>query len=125
MRSFQDKKRWRRVMESKPVLVFLFLVILVFAWSVLGLVGKMSETQKNKNEVKAKITELQKNKDKLSANISKLQTDEGIEESIREKFGWVKEGEGVIVVVDSTASEDLDKTEDDGGFFSFFKNLFK
>ncbi|MBP6883868.1 MAG: septum formation initiator family protein [Candidatus Pacebacteria bacterium] len=125
MRSFQDKKKWRKVMESKPVLGFLSIVILVFSWSVVGLIGKMQETSKNKQAVQARMLELTKNKEKLTADISKLQTDEGMEESIREKFGWVKEGEGVIVVVDDKSAQEPQKEEDSGGIFSFFKNLFK
>ncbi len=112
-------------MESKPVLGFLSIVILVFSWSVVGLIGKMQETSKNKQAVQARMLELTKNKEKLTADISKLQTDEGMEESIREKFGWVKEGEGVIVVVDDKSAQEPQKEEDSGGIFSFFKNLFK
>lgn len=112
-------------MESKPVLVLLGVVVLVFAWSVLGLVGKMAETAKNKKAVEAKIVELTQNKEKLTADISKLETDQGKEDSIREKFGWVKQGEGVIVVVDDKSFEEPESEEGSGGIFSFFKNLFK
>lgn len=112
-------------MQSKPVLVFLGIIILVFAWSVLGLVGKMQETIKNKKIADDKIQELQKEKEKLLSDINELKTDKGVEKSIREKFGLAKEGEGMVVVVDDknppVAGEDAGKK----GFFSFLKNLFR
>jgi cell division protein FtsB len=74
--------------------------------------------------VENKVIELQKQKEKLSLDIEKLKTDEGVEESIRTKFGLAKEGEGEIVIVeDKNPSPPVEKS--DGGFFSFLKNLFK
>lgn len=125
MRNFQDKNKWRRFRESKPILVGLGVILLVFAWSVLGLMGKMQETLKNKNSAEEKISELEVKRKKLSNNINKLETDEGKEESIREKFGWVKEGEGVIVIVDEKATANVNDADQSSGFFSWIKNLFK
>lgn len=125
MKNFQEKRRWRNIMESRPVLVFLCFVVFVFAYSVFGLLGKMRETVKNKQTAENKILELQETKERLLANIGKLETEKGKEESIREKFGWVKEGEGIIVVVEEKNLEDEDRKSKSGGFFSFFKNLFK
>ena len=125
MRNFQDKKRWRGALLSKPVLVLLGIMVLIFAWSVIGLLDKMGETIKNKKIAEEKVAELQKNKEKLSLDISKLETDEGKEDSIREKFGWVKEGEGIIVVMDDKTSQQANTATQPSGFFSWLKNLFK
>ena len=47
-----------------------------------------------------------------------------MEESIREKFGLAKEGEGLIVILgDVKEPKVINKPE--GGFFSFFQNWFK
>ena len=85
-------------MESIPVLTVLSLVLLFFIWGTISFFGKMEETKRNKQIAEEKITELQKEKEKLSADISKLQTDQGVEASIRDKFGLAKDGEGLIVV---------------------------
>ena len=89
--------------------------------------GKMTITGENKKIAENKIKELEQEKEKLSSDIAKLKTDAGIEESIREKFGLAKEGEGVIVIV-----EDKNKTEVSDikppGFLSslfFWRNWFK
>jgi len=124
MKNFQEKRRLRVILESRPALVFLFVVIVVFAWSVFGFVGKAEEASKNKKIAEDKIMELQKDKDRLSSDIQRLQTDKGKEEAVREKFGLVKEGEGIIVVVPDK-NQPEDSAPEQKGFFSFFKNLLK
>ena len=125
MKNFQQKRRRRHILESKPVLFILCIVILFFAWSVFGLIGKMQETIKNKEISKAKINELQAEKEKLISDIDKLKTDKGVEESIREKFGLAKEGEGVVVVVEDKDLPEVQEENKSTGFFSFIKNWFK
>lgn len=125
MRSFQRDRRWKNIAYSKPILILLGIVVLFFISSVLGFLGKMQETSRNKEIAKNKVAELQAQKAQLSASIAKLQTEEGIEENIREKFGLAKEGEGLIVVVDDKDDGAAEKNEESGGFFNFLKNLFK
>lgn len=111
-------------MQSKPVLVLLGGLILVFAWSVLGFWNTMRETEKNKQIVENKVVELKVQKEKLLADINSLETEEGKEKFFRENFGLAKEGENVIIVVeDKNLPKEPDK--DSSGFWSFFKNLFK
>ncbi|OGI95703.1 hypothetical protein A2917_00055 [Candidatus Nomurabacteria bacterium RIFCSPLOWO2_01_FULL_42_17] len=127
MKSFQRKRGWRNILQSRPVLVFLGIVVSIFAWAVFGFMGKMQMTIKNRALAENKVAQLSKEKEKLSSDIAKLSTDSGVEESIREKFGLAKEGEGVIVVVEDKNQVEV-REEDSGGFFSFlffWKNWFK
>ncbi len=125
MRNFQQKNKWRTILESKIVLIFLTIGLLLFAYSIFGFMGKMIDTVKNKKIAEEKIIEMQKNKTKLSADIEKLKTIEGQEESIREKFGLAKDGEGLIMVVeDKTKMEDINNINS-AGIFSIFKSWFK
>jgi len=125
MRNFQEKRRFKQVMQSKPVLALLGIMILVFAWSVFGLIGKMRETIKNKEVAEEKIQELQKEKEQLTNNINQLKTNQGIEENIREKYGLAKDGESMIVVVDDKNSPATDTENKPVGFFSKIVNWFK
>jgi cell division protein FtsB len=125
MRNLEQKNMWRKVMQSKPVLIFLGILILVFAWSVFGFWNKMQETSRNKRIVEDKIAELKQQKEKLSSDIDSLNTEEGKERFFRENFGLVKEGEDVTVVVEDNNSLKDNKSDNSSGFFSFFTNLFK
>ncbi len=125
MKNFQKGGKWKHIMQSKLFLMFLGVVILVFIYSMFGLVGKMEETSRNRKIAEDKITELEKSKEKLNSDISKLKTEQGVEENIREKFGLAKEGENMILVVDDKNSAQTGKTENSGGFFSWLKSLFQ
>lgn len=124
MRNFQEKKGLKRFLQSKPVLMLLFVLVIVFTWNVISLVGKLQETIKNKKIQEEEIYNLQKRREKLSNDIEKINTEKGKEEIIRENFGLVKEGEEVIVIIEdknniSNLSENKNK-----GFWFFLKGLF-
>jgi len=111
-------------MHSKPVLAFLGILLLVFAWSVLGLLRKMILTVENKKIAESKLIQLEQEKVQLSSDIDKLSTEKGKEETIREKFPVAKEGEGVVIIVDDKSTTEA-PPKPSGGFFSFFTNWFK
>lgn len=127
MKSFQQKRFWRSVMYSKPMLVVLGVLVLIFAWSVIGLMLKMMTTRENRQIAENRLAELSAQREGLSREIAKLETESGKEESIRERFPVAKEGESVIVIIDA---KDEGPVEDKpkGGFLSalfFWKNWFK
>lgn len=124
MRNFQQKRGWKNIIESKPVLILFGILILFFAWNVFGFWSKMKETEKNKKIVEDKVTELTQQKDKFLSDINSLNTDQGKEKLFRENFGLAKEGEGVIVVVEDK-NLPLVVKPDSSGFWGFIKNLFK
>ncbi len=124
MVNFQRQRNGAQILQSKPVLIFFGIVILVFAWSVFGFWNKMQDTAQNKKIVEEKIAELQQQKVKLTADINNLNTDAGKEKIFRENYGLAKPGEDLIVVVEDKNSADASKNSS-SGFFSFLKNLFK
>lgn len=121
----QEKSGWRRAMESRPVLILLAILVVVFAVSLVGFTRKMRETAKNKEIAEQKVADLEEEKNQLSDQTAKLQTDEGVEESIRDKFGLVRPGEGVIVITDPPDAAPDAGAQKPGGFFSFIKKWFK
>src|SRR3989344_5632296 len=121
MRNFQRKRRFENIMRSKPVLALLIILAFFFAWGMIDFMDKMVITAENRKIAENKVRELEEDKEKLSANIAKLKTESGIEETIREKFGLVKPGEDVIIIVED---KNLPVVNDipPSGFFSFIKN---
>jgi cell division protein FtsB len=125
MKNYQKDRRLRNIMQSKPVLIILGIIILVFAWNILGFWNKMQETAKNKKVLEDKIAELQQRKNDISSEINSLKTDEGKEKVFRENMGLAKDGEGMIVITEDKTESESPKNASSAGFFSFFKNLFK
>ena len=124
MRNFKKQTGFHRILNSRPVLGLFFLFLIFFAWGVFRFFGKMNITLENKRNAENKLMDLQKQKDKLSASISDLKTENGVEENIREKFGLVKEGENVIIVVDDKNKIPTPETKT-STFFSSIRNWFK
>lgn len=125
MKNFQEKKRFKHIMQSWPVLIFLGILLLFFAMGVFDFMIKMRETSKNLKIVKVKVLEFQQTKKKLSKDIENLKTEKGLEENIREKFGLAKEGEDLIIVIDSKENLELDDKTKQNWLILFFNNWFK
>ncbi|MCE9585075.1 septum formation initiator family protein [Candidatus Nomurabacteria bacterium] len=124
MKNFQGKNKWENIMHSKPVLVLFGVFLIFFIWNIIHFVLKTQETIKNRKFAQDKIVELKKEKDRLTSDIQKLQTSEGKESAIREKFGWIKQGENLVIVVDDQ-NPGTEKNLKNKGFLSFIKNWFK
>ncbi len=114
----------KNILESKPVLVLLGIIILIFAWTVVRFGFKMAETGRNKELVAEKTTALLAQKENLTADIAKLKTDRGKEEFVRENFGLAKVGEEVIVIVEDNTPAPPHQSRF-SGFFSFLANWLK
>ena len=125
MRNFQEKRTFRHILQSRPFLVLLSVILLIFAWKIFGLWGRMQETAQNRKLLEDKITALKQQKEKLSLDINTLKTDKGVEENIRDKFGLVKAGEGMIVIVNEKSPLEANINNESGGFWGFLKNLFR
>jgi len=125
MRNYHKKRGWKNILHSKPVLAVLSVITLVFVIEVIGFMGKMQVTIENRKIVENKVEQLKVEKERLSSDIAKLKTQSGIEDSIREKFGLAKEGENIIIIIMDDKNAPNTEETPPGGFFSFFRNLFK
>lgn len=106
-------------------MVLLFLLLVFFAWTVIGFMGKLESTAENRRLAQEKVNELKKQKEDLSSEITRLGTQSGVEADIREKFGLAKPGEGVIVIVDDKSASSAEAMPKQSGFWDFLSNLFK
>ncbi len=124
MAQFKKKNKYS-FWHSPIILIFLVFILVLFSYNMVGLIQKERETNKNKISELNKIDELKKRKSTLSEDISKLNTEEGIEESVRDKFQVVKPGEKMVVIVDENANQSTSSEEStDHSFWGYIKRLF-
>ena len=124
MANFNKKKRYS-FWHSPIALTAFFCIVVLFAYNMIGLIGKERETDKNKVGEQNKLDELNKRKETLSGDIKKLNTQEGVEESLRDKFQVVKPGEKMVVIVDEENNEATENTvKMDHSFWGYVKRLF-
>jgi competence protein ComGC len=124
MKNFQEKKNKKKILYSKPVLIILSILLLLFIYNVLKLANKASETKRNREIAEERIKELELQKSNLESNIQKLSTEEGVEQNIRERFGLGKDGEAMIVIVEDESKNTDNNDNEKKGFWSFLKKLF-
>jgi cell division protein FtsB len=109
MLEFQEKRKLKRFLYSKIALVVLIIFIILFLNEVIQVYKKQDTTVDNLSKTAASLESLKNREKILSTEIARLKTVSGKEEEIREKYGLVKPGEEVIVVVDRNS--DSDSTE--------------
>lgn len=121
MKNLKEQNKISKILISWPFIIILFVIVVIFIINLFSFSRKMQESIKNKEIVEQRIIEINKNKEKLQNNIKKLQSENGIEENIRENFGLIKEGEGVVVIVDNK-NEVVPKEE--STFWTKIRDLF-
>jgi cell division protein FtsB len=82
-------------------------------------------TKENLTKTANSLKGLQVREKMLSSGINKLETDNGIEQEIREKYGLVKPGEEVIIVVDKGDSTSSLPISSRTGFWQKVKDWLK
>lgn len=125
MSDFQNKKMFKKFFVSKPVIIILFVLLVFFAYSVSGLIKKYKQTAQNKNNVQNEKEELLKRQIELQNELDSLNTVRGQEESIRERFSVVKDGEGLINIVDAPDSQSTSVITKPKGIWGWIVGIFK
>ena len=127
MADFNRKKR-NNLWNSPLVLLVLFVILVVFAYDMVGLVEKAKDTSKKKDLILSQIEDLRSRQDSLNKDINKLNTSEGVEEIIRDKYQVVKEGEKMVVITDPEGVDNQEQQEvkpTDHSFLGWIKRTFK
>lgn len=120
MKDWEEKRKLKSVLYSKPVLAFLVLLLVLALKGTWNLYQKSEEAAANREMVLAQIAELQKREDFLKQGLDRLSTKEGVEAQIRQKFDVKKEGEEVaVIIVPERESDDVVK----GRVASFFGRI--
>jgi cell division protein FtsB len=101
MISYQEKNRWRRVVYSKTILVILLILLVWLGNSTYGIYTKQQKSQNNLARTQEELKDLEKRQQDLQAKIQRLNQATGVDEEIINKFRMVKEGEKMIVLVDT------------------------
>ncbi len=125
MSEFNTKNK-RSFWHSPIVLLVIFCIIIGFSFNIFKLLEKERETSKKKEQILSQIEDLREREDLLKKDIAKLNTEIGIEETIRDKYQVVKEGEKMVVIVDRNeqVQNDLSLEKENHNFWSWIKKTF-
>jgi len=98
MREFERRRKAKKAVYSRYVLA-LFVVILVFvARGAYGAYGKYERARELRDVSLQKFSDLEKRKAFLESEINKFALSDGRDREIRERFGFVKADEKLIIL---------------------------
>ncbi len=132
MFDFHEKRKIRTFLYSKVVIGALFLGAVFLSFSVYDRYIVAEEMQAKLEDKRAQLEELQNRAELLESKVEYFKNDRGIEEELRNRFDVAKEGEQVIVLIDSKESgtheaqgelrveTPLQHTEEESFFSRFF-----
>jgi cell division protein FtsB len=108
---FQEKKMVRKLLYSKFTVVVLVAAFFFLGNAAMSVYVKYKKT-KNVHDVSTReFRELEARKNALQEEVTLLKTEEGVEQKIREEYGFAKEGEGVVIIIENKNKEG-DSVED-------------
>ncbi len=112
-----DKRALKKLFFGKLGIIFLLILFILFAKGTWGVYTKASFAQKNKERAVQELETLYKREMLLKEELAQLNTKRGLEEEIRQKFDVGREGERLIVLVDTPSREEVVELSDAGIWF--------
>ncbi|MBU3668396.1 MAG: hypothetical protein FGM57_00335 [Candidatus Taylorbacteria bacterium] len=100
MREFQEKNTVKKRMYSKSTLFILLFLLVIVSRGAYGVYIKEKDSRAEMERILKQKEELQKRLSNIENHNEMLRTPAGVEHEIRHKFDVVKDGEGVVVIVD-------------------------
>ena len=106
MVDFRKKRFLENIFYSKITIGTLSVLLLFALSAVFGVYEKFGDAKQNKDIVKEEYNKLEEQVNILDIEVAFLKTERGVEKTIREEFGFAKEGERAIVIVGEEVSSD-------------------
>jgi len=118
------RSRRKKNIYPKATIIVLLVIALILARATWNVFIKNRETKENLVETVEYLDDLKKRGANIEEEIQDLSTERGIDREIREKFRVVKEGEGMIMLIDSPESYTASSTNEDKSLWSRVMDLF-
>lgn len=106
MLSAIEKRRIKKLVYSKVTLIVLIIILLLLARGTWDVYKKAEYANENKNRATEELTTLREREAFLQEELRDLQSARGREAELRKRFDVGREGEHLIVLVDTLAPEE-------------------
>jgi cell division protein FtsB len=125
MREFQERRRMRRFLHSRYAIAVLLVLCALLARGVWSVYQKYERSKELAQRTQGELAELEARQKTLSQLNASLETEQGKEREIRDRFGVVKPGERMVVVVDDATRTDDGQSDGAGGWWQRFLGWFR
>ncbi|MBI4068501.1 septum formation initiator family protein [Candidatus Kaiserbacteria bacterium] len=100
MRELEQRRHPMYILSLRLFTIAILLIAFALVHGVWSIYHKEQETWSGRMEAERQLATMKQREIALHSDIVRLQSADGMEAALREQFDMVKEGEGVIVVVD-------------------------
>ncbi len=125
MRAFQEDRKLKRKILSRPVLWALFILAAIIAASALRVSWRAYVARDVRQEAEKGLWELEQEKSELETRISRLEYPSGIEKEAKERFNVKSPGEEVLVILDPAHADSGGGNTSAAGFWRAFLRMLK
>lgn len=119
------RSRAGKLIHSPIVVAVLVILALFLLKAVLDLFGKSRDAHIAAEGARREYEELVEREATIKSGLERLETADGVEAEIRQKFGVVKEGEEVVVVIPDEQDAARKSTQKGAGWWQQFLNWFR
>ncbi len=123
-RRIRKERLLSKLIRMPVTYVVLVIFFLLFSYSAIATHQKSRLAKQKTRQVEYELDQLVQQEESLTASLNDMNTPFGIEKSLREKFGIIKEGEKSVIIVDPPEETPSGDTEEKKGIFNFFRNIF-
>lgn len=104
MDDFKRRTKLRMILYSPLTAGVLLATLFFIGHATIKMAQKYIETKKNYEAAVGEFEELKKREKNIEDRIVALKSERGVEDEIRSKFGFIKEGEEVVIIVEPPVS---------------------
>jgi len=105
-------------------IAILIILVLFAGRAVINIYGRYQDSLANLALAQKELVTIENKKTKLEKATAKLKTEQGIEETIRQKYQVAKNGEQLIVIVDDKQKKPTELVPKTKGFWQAIFKLF-
>lgn len=125
MKELQERRRFKKLLHSRYTIILMIVVLALLARGVWGIYTKYQKSLEIKERARYDLEILTGREQSLMESIKALETDEGKERELRDRFGVVKEGEKIVVIVDDKPKEKSFSGSENTNWWIRFLEMFK
>ena len=132
MRDFRQRTFIRSILYSPLIAGILLILIFFVGHATIKMFKTYFDTRQNYEAALGEFAELKNREENIQNRINTLRTERGVEGEIRNKFGLIKEGEEVVIIVEPPVSFEGERNDNEKSgvfsaknFFELILNIFK
>lgn len=110
MFDFHEKRKIQRYVYSRPVIGLIFILAIMLSFSVYDRYVVSREMREKLEAKYQELEELEMRAQALESKVQYLGDERGIEEELRSRFDVAKEGEQVVILLDSKREQKVATT---------------